>query len=146
MAWQFDIWCPINIVLLRLRLYLDTLIAGKLLFLAVFLFCFFRLFKFISLAKYNHGPGLVTDRLIASNYEFNPSCDDMYETFLGVTKKTTNHSSLWLLPLVPPLGWKHPNQLHWLHHQIMGYVVCAWFGRPTGPSKVIRLHRNIKRK
>jgi hypothetical protein len=61
---------------LRLRLYLDTLIAGKLLFLAVFLFCFLGLFKFISRAKYNHGPGLVADSLIASNYEFNPSnCD-----------------------------------------------------------------------
>jgi len=48
----------------RLRLFSDTRIAGKLNFLAPFLFCFLRLFKFISRLENNHGSGLVADSWI----------------------------------------------------------------------------------
>jgi hypothetical protein len=52
------------LAILRLRLYLDTRIAGKLNFLAGFLFCFLRLFKFISRSENNHRSGLVADSWI----------------------------------------------------------------------------------
>ena len=58
----------------RLRLYSDTWIAGKLHFLAGFLFCFLRLFKFISGSEYNHRSGLVADSWICVVTRALPFC------------------------------------------------------------------------